>query len=71
MTDHDPLCPASFASARIIEPDCSCYLIRKARTDERERIAKAIEKKADTYFELEYRWVAQDAAKLARSSNDK
>lgn len=51
MSDHDPLCPGAIGPIRITIDGtpfpCPCALIEQVRADERERIALAIEDKAD------------------------
>lgn len=39
MTEHDPLCPVFKYPGQI----CECFFIGKARADQSERIAQAIE----------------------------
>lgn len=71
MSDHDPLCSKSVYYDGVDVP-CRCDLIAKARADERERIARAIEAMdAPAHTDWGGRRVAlvDDAAAIARGGD--
>ena len=64
MSDHDPLCPmVNFDQY----PICVCGVIAKARADEDEKIAVAIEAAKTNMVEAESWFVLGLAARIARN----